>query len=190
MKPARLAIAGVALVLLFAAAGAEEAPRPPIQPQGGKAPHERWGRVVLSDGQEHAGLISTTPGKPIRIFDRKKSAYRDIAFDKIERIEQAPDREWFEREWRWLEGGNDEKVFTDRFYRAAEYRTELVLQSGERITGDAVAPIHVRVGDKRLAFELQKRAKSPEPALREELKPLVYIREVVLTDREPGPTPK
>ncbi len=65
-----------------------------------------------------------------------------------------------------------------------------MLQSGERITGDVVAPIYVRAGDKRLAFELRKRAKSPEPALREELEPIIYIKEVVLSDREPEPAPR
>lgn len=186
MKSTCLAILGVASVLLFAVARAEEAPRTPINPQRAKAAHERWGRIVLSDGQQYAGLSWTTPDKPIRIFDRKKGSYRDIPFDRIARVEQVPDREWLEREWRWLEGGNDEKVFTDRFYRVAEYRTELLLQTGEKITGDAAAPIYVRIGDKCFVFELQKRAKSIEPALREELKPLVYIKELTLIDREPG----
>jgi len=177
--------AGVLGAALLAGAARAEEPPSPFQSPSPKSAHKRWGCAILSDDTRVDGLVSTTPGKPIRIFDRKKSTYRDIAFAKIERVEQAPDREWLEQEWRWLEGGNDRKVFTNRFYRAAKYRTTLTLKSGEKIVGDVVAPIRVTAGKKRHLFELRKRVKSPQPAPKDELKPLAYLKTLVLTDTLP-----
>lgn len=177
----------IAGLLLAGQVLCEEAPPPPIRQQIKKSSHERWGYVVMSAGKRHDGLISTTPGKPVRIFDRKKSAYRDIKWKKIESIGQAVDEEWFEREWRWLEGGNDIKVYTDRYYRAAKLRTIILLKSGETITGDAVVPIYVKTGKKRRLLELHKRLKNPKPAAKKDLEPLVYIKKLVLTDKPPDP---
>ena len=179
MKPA---VIGVMLVLMTATAAAGEPPSPlaPVE----NAPGGRWGYAVLSDDSRLEGRISTTPGKPIRIFDRKKSAFRDVSFEKIQAIEQAPDREWLEQEWRWKESGSDEKVFTGRFYRAAEYRTTVTLATGEQITGDAVAPIVVKTGEGERLLGLHKRLKG-EFGRKEDLKPLVYIKKLVLTDQQP-----
>ena len=176
--------------LLAAFARAAEDPPPSIKPELKKAAHERWGYVITSDDQRLDGLVSTTPEKPIRIFDRKKSAYRDVKFEKIQSIEQAPDEEWLEQEWRWREGGSDEKVFTNRFYRAVKYRTVITLKSGETITGDAVAPIYVKTPEKRQLLELRKRQKSSAPAPKDELEPLMYMRKLVLTDEPPKPPEK
>jgi hypothetical protein len=162
-------------------------PPPPIRPQTRKAEHQRWGYVRLSDDRRHDGLVWTTRGKPVRIFDRKKSTYRDIKWRKIARIEQAPDEEWLEREWRWKEGGSDVKVYTDRYYRAAKYRTTLTLKSGEKIEGDVVIPVFVRTRKTLQRLELHKRFKSPKPQPKKELEPLVYVREIVFTDKEPEP---
>ncbi len=163
----------------------DEPPPPPVKRESPKAEHQRWGTVVLSDKTRIDGLISTTAGKPVRILDRKKNVYRDIKWKKIERLAQVPDEQWTEREWRWLEGGNDEKVYTGRAYAAAKYHTIITLKSGERIVGDVVAPIYVKAGKTLHRLELSKRAKSPKPVAEDELKPLVYIKQLVLTDKEP-----
>ena len=176
---AALILAGAAL------AGEEKDPAPPIKKEVKKSEHERWGYVVMSTKERYDGLVSTTRGKAIRIFDRKKSTYRDIKFKKIESIAQTPDKEWFEQEWRWAEGGNDAKVYTDRYYHAAKFRTVIVLKSGETITGDTVAPIYVKTEKKRRLLDLHKRFKSPKPAKKKELKPLTYIKKLVLTDKPP-----
>jgi hypothetical protein len=188
MKAAAITSFLALLWLAGAAAAAEPAPPAPIKPAGGdKAEHERWGYVILSSGERIDGLVSTTRAKPIRIFDRKKSSDRDIPWAKIESIEQIPDEEWFEQEWRWKEGGSDEKVFTDRYYGAAKYRTDLTLKDGEKIVGDAVAPVFVKAGEKRHLLTLYKRLKSEQPALKKDLPPLVYIKKLVLTDEPPKP---
>ncbi len=185
----RLLAATAIFAALFssgAARACEDAPPPsPIQSKKAKASFQRWGVVVMSDKTRYDGLVTTTPGKPIRILDRKKNVYRDIKWRKIRSIAQSPDREWAEQEWRWLEGGNDEKVFTGRFYAAAVYRTVITLMSGEKIVGDAVAPIYVKIGKKVHLLDLHKRFKSPKPVPKKELKPLVYIKSVVLTDKPP-----
>lgn len=163
----------------------EPPPGSPFAPKPEKRPHQRWGYVVMSDGTRHEGLVSTTAGRRLRILDRKKNAYRDLKWKKIERIGQTPEKQWLEREWRWKQAGSDEKVFTDRYYRAAKYRTTIVLKSGEKIVGDAVAPIYVQDDEKLHRLELHKRFKNPEPAPKEELKPLFYIKELALTDKPP-----
>ena len=186
VKTRRAALLWAAVVLAGAFdACAEEPPPSPIKRQAVAASHQRRGCVVLSTGKRLDGLVWTTRGKPIRIFDRKKSAYRDVKWEEIASIEQAPDEEWLEEEWRWLESGSDAKVFTGRFYRAAKYRTVIRLKSGEKITGDAVAPVYVKAGKKFHRLELHKRFKSPGPVPKKELKPLLYIKKLVLTDREP-----
>jgi len=181
------AMAAVFAAALFSngASACEDQPPPPVAQVVKQSAHERWGHVIMSDDTRYDGLISTTRSKPIRIFDRKKSTYRDIKFHKIESIRQAPDSEWFEREWRWLEGGNDVKVYTDRYYRAAKFRTVIVLKSSEEITGDVVAPVFVKTEKKRHLFDLHKRFKSPKPAPKKDLKPLSYIKKLVLTDKPP-----
>ncbi|MFH1731984.1 MAG: hypothetical protein ABIF82_10100 [Planctomycetota bacterium] len=169
-----------------AALAAEDQPPPsPIKRQTAKAAYQRWGYVVMSDKTRHDGLVYTTPGKRIRVLDRKKNVYCDIKWPRIESIAQIPDKEWTEQEWRWLEGGNDAKVFTDRYYAAAKYRTVITLKSGEKIVGDAVAPIYVKVENKLHRLELHKRSKSPKPLPKKDLQPLVYIKALMLTDKEP-----
>jgi len=169
-----------------AALAAEDQPPPsPIKRRTAKAAYQRWGCVVMSDKTRYDGLVYTTPGKRIRILDRKKNVYRDIKWQKIQSIAQIPDKEWTEQEWRWLEGGNDAKVFTGRYYAAAKYRTVITLESGEKIVGDAVAPIYVKVEKKLHRLELHKRLKSPKPLPKKDLKPLVHIKTLVLTDKEP-----
>lgn len=185
-----LAASTILLTFSLHASGAppqETTPPAAIRSSAPAASGSRWGYAILSDDTRHDGLVGTTRDKPIRIYDRAKSAFRDIAFDKIESIEQAPDRAWLEQEWRWREGGSDEKIFTGRFYRAAEFRTILHLKTGEQITGDAVAPILVKAGDTLFRLELHKRFKSDQPAPKDELKPLLYIRKLVLTDQPPQP---
>jgi hypothetical protein len=180
----------VSAVLCLAAVAAEavaceEVPTPPVRRERTKSDHQRWGFVDLSTGERLCGLISTTPNKRIRIFDRKKSSYRDLKWQKIARIEQHTDKVWVEREWRWMEGGNDTKVYTDRYYRAAKYRTTIELKSGEVIVGDTVIPIYVKTDDKLHRLELHKRFKNPKPARKDELPELLYIKRLILTDKPP-----
>jgi hypothetical protein len=179
------AAAVLAAATPIAGAGEDQPPPSPLRLKRDKPAFKRWGRVVFSDGKSRSGRLWTTPGKPIRIFDRKKSAYRDVKWNKIAQIEQKPDREWLEPEWRWKEGGSDVKVYTGRHYRAAKYRTTIRLKSGEKITGDAVAPIYLKEDRKLHRLELHKRFKSPKPAKKKDLEPLVYISKLVLTDKPP-----
>jgi hypothetical protein len=183
-------IAAAATVVAILAADAraceDEPPPPPIRRELVKRDHERWGFVELSTGERVDGLVSTTRNKRLRIYDRKKSGYRDLKWRKIARIEQRPDKVWLEREWRWKEGGSDKKVYTDRYYRAAKYRTTIELKSGEVIVGDAVVPIYVKTGEKRHRLELHKRFKNTKPARKDDLPELVYIRRLVLTDKPPA----
>jgi hypothetical protein len=172
----------LALVVQTALAVGGE-PESPIKQDRPKTDHHRWGYVVMSTDLRIDGLVWTTATKPIRIFDRKKSAFRDVKWKKIERIQQSPDKDWLEREWRWKEGGNDVKVYTDRYYRAAKFRTIITLKSGEKIVGDAVAPIYTATKKKLYRLELHKRFKSAKPAAKKELKPLLYIKNLVLTDK-------
>jgi len=187
VRPHSILLAALVLILLAGARAiaCEDVPPPPIERQTPKNSHQRWGYVVMSDDTRTDGLIWTTRGKPVRIFDRKKGAYRDVKWQKIESLAQVPAEQWLEREWRWLEGGNDQKVYTDRYYRVAKYGTEITLKTGERIVGECVAPIYVQAGKTRRLLELHKRFKSAAPATKKELKPLLYIRKLMLTDRPP-----
>ena len=178
-------IAPAIIFLILAASAVAAEPKPPIQ-DNSSAKSARWGRVEFSDGTSIEGKISTT-NKPIRILDDKKSTFRDIRFEKIAAIEQAVKEEWDEREWRWAESGNDEKIYTGRVYRAAEFTTAITLKSGEKITGLAVAPIRVQTKDKLHRLEIHERFKN-QPVPKDEIKPLVYIRRLTLMDEPPAET--
>ena len=178
----RVLIVTVAALVMGAALAAGGEPESPIKQDRPKSDHQRWGYLVMSTDLRIDGLVWTTATKPIRIFDRKKSGFRDVKWKKVQRIQQSPDKDWLEREWRWKEGGNDVKVYTDRYYRAAKFRTIITLKTGEKIVGDAVAPIFAATKKKLYRLELHKRFKSAKPATKKELKPLLYIRELMLTD--------
>lgn len=136
-------------------------------------------RLTLSDGTVLSGRVSTTPGKPIRVWDPQEKEYRDIPLHLIRSLTARVLWERQEDEWQFRESGSDIKVFTGQSYpaRETEYAVELV--NGQEVIGGIVAPLYLDCGKERRTVVLHKRAKGEIGQL---LKDLVYVRRVELGD--------
>jgi len=70
--------------------------------------------VMWSDGRKETGKLSFTRGVPLTVYDLKKKEWVDIEIADLVSLKAAPRAEKMDREWRWKDYGNDEKVYTGR----------------------------------------------------------------------------
>jgi len=136
----------------------------------------RKGTLTLSDGKSYTGDIFTTRDKRFRIYNRETKEYRDVDIRELAEIQVTPDEEHDEKDWRWKEGGSDEKVYTGKTYPWRLYCTTLVLQNGEKLAGDLAAPIYVLADGEKKDYILHKRDKGPVGM---KLSELLYVKKVV-----------
>ena len=165
----------VACLLWVGAALAEE-PASPLRKQAPKG--ERTGCVLLSTGEKLAGTITTTTGRPWRVFDRPSGKYADVDLAEVVRVDVAIEENTTEQVWRWKEAGSDEKVYTDQYYIWHKYLTTLELADGRKLTGDLQARVYVKTTEKKHDLDLHKRLKGPA-STKHKLVPPVYIKEIV-----------
>lgn len=116
-------------------------------------------KVTLSDGSIVAGSITTTPGKPIRIWVEEQHEYLDVPLEQVRRIEAIVLWERMEREWHFIASGSDVKEYTGRIYPARELQFTFTLDDGRKITGGTVAPLYVQVEKQQHLIVLPKRQK-------------------------------
>jgi hypothetical protein len=174
--------------------GSEAAPTPkadgdPAKPapgKGGEDPspfvgkkddkHVRRGVITLSNGEQVRGRVSTTRGKPLRVWEEKKKRYRDVPFFLVKSAAAEVVWERDEREWHFKESGSDTKEYSGNTYPARELRYTLTLLNGQTISGGVVAPLYVeRKDDDPATFVLHKRTKGE---VGETLADLVYVTRV------------
>ena len=141
--------------------------------------NERSGEVTLSDGKTVKGLISSTPDKPLRLWDEKASKYIDIPFHSIASMEAVVIWEREEPEWRFKESGSDIKIFTGKSYPAHELVYKVTLSNEQIIEGGIVAPVKIRQEAGIVSKVLHKRDKGN---VGQTLKDLVYIKKIVFAD--------
>jgi hypothetical protein len=169
--------------LLFAPAAAADEP-PALNPFG-KATAVREdavpGYCELSDGSLHIGQVYLTRDTRLKIYDEKVERQREVPLSAVRRIDGIVQKEWLEKEWRFKENANDEKVYTGRSYPAREYVHEITLQDGRTIRGPLSAIVYVQApgGGQAERFLLHKRDKG---AVGGDLKSLIYVRSVELGD--------
>ncbi len=160
-------------------AGEEEKtpPSPIVLVRSSGKEEKRSGRLILSNGKVYTGLIYTTPGKRLKIYDRKKKKVVEIGMQKVMKIEAIPEVEKVEPIWRWEEAASDVKVYTEEFYPWRKLVTTLYLKDKKSIAGDLSAPIYVlKEGEKKpKRFILHKRQKG---GIGKTLKELVYVRKI------------
>ena len=70
--------------------------------------------VTWSDGKKEMGKLSFTRGVPLTVYDLKKKEWVEIELADLAALEAFPRAEKMDREWRWKDYGNDEKVYTGR----------------------------------------------------------------------------
>lgn len=153
------------------------------------------GAVYLSDGTVIRGDVYLTRGHNLRIYDASREEYRDIPLRVVSEVTCHVELEWLEREWRFKENGNDEKIYTGRTYPARICTHEIKLTRGDVISGPLSAVVYVtpRVEPKQSASDPSAESKAQAPVRfllhkrdkgdpGEELKDLVYVKRIVLGD--------
>jgi len=165
----------------FSLCAGEEGEKPPPSPivrvKPGEYEGTRSGRLLLSNGKTFTGLIYTTPGKRLKIYDRKKKKVVEIDIRSVSKIEATPEVEKIEPVWRWKEAASDAKVYTGQFYPWRKLVTTIYLKNGKSITGDLAAPIYVlKEGEKKpKRFILHKRQKG---GVGKKLKELLFVKKI------------
>ena len=165
-------------------AAAEEEP-PALNPFGTKSKTRAdalSGYALLSDGSIFAGKVYLTRDIRLRIYDGQTQRQREIPLRVVQRVECKVKREWMEKEWRFLENANDEKVFTGREHQAREYLHTITLHDGRQITGPLSGVVYVDpyAGGETRKFLMHKRQKGP---LETSLKALTYLRKIELGEK-------
>lgn len=136
------------------------------------------GCIELSDGTKRPGRIYTTRAKRLKIYNLKRKIYEFVAVPACKRIEGVVEWERLDREWRFKEAGNTEKVYTGRAYPLRMHSWRLTLRNDHEILGHILGqPLYVVHDGKAERFILHKRDKGPKGA---KLEDLVYVRRVVL----------
>jgi hypothetical protein len=137
------------------------------------------GRVLLSDDRQLTGQVYLTRGARLKIYDAQTERQREVPLSEIQRIQAVVAGEWLEKEWRFRENANNEKVYTGRSYPVREYRHVLTLAGGQKLEGTLSAVLYVQAEGAASPTKLllHKRHKG-DPG--NSLEALVYVREVVL----------
>ena len=157
-------------------------PTSPFAEKRGKSANlVRRGVITLSNGERIPGRISTTLGKPLRVWDEADKEYRDIPFALVRQLEAEIVWERDQREWHFKESGSDIKEYTGKTYPARESRYKVTLVNGQTVTGGIVAPLHVETKTEPVTFVLHKRDKG---ATGETLDQLVYVKRVEFPEED------
>ena len=137
------------------------------------------GYAELSDETVYPGRLYLTRDARLRILDDQTQRRHEVPLSAVQRIECGVQREWMEKEWRFREAANDEKVYTGRAYPARQYVHRITLRDGRTLQGALSAIVYVQDSDteqtKRLL--LHKRQKGP---IETRLKSLVFVRTIEL----------
>ena len=152
------------------------------------APRERRrtdtipGFVELSDGTVHPGQIYLTRDARLKIFDVARNRAREVPLAAVRRIECSVKKEWTEKEWRFKENANDQKVYSGRSYPVREYSHSITLSDGRIIQGPLSAIIYVSDDHEQEPerFLLHERDKGHAGT---ELKSLIYVRVIELGEK-------
>jgi hypothetical protein len=180
------AASAIAIAAILYAAALFAAEPPALNPFGPPAPEGQTERddavpgcLELSDGSVHPGMIYLTRDMRLKIYDERLERQREVPLPAIKQIECKVKKEWLEKEWKFKETTNDEKILTGRSYPAREYLHTITLRSGRTITGPLAAIVYVQSSPSEEAerFLLNKRNKGEAGKT---LKSLVYVKRIKL----------
>ncbi len=89
--------------------------------------------VTWSDGRRETGKLSFTPGVPLTVYDLEGKEWVDVELADLASLVAVPREEKIDREWRWKDYGNDEKVYTGRERPRRWLDHALMLKGGEKM---------------------------------------------------------
>jgi hypothetical protein len=191
---ARLSALGVGLLLvgLGVAVVAGAADPPAINPFAknpaatGQRDDAVPGYLELSDGTIRCGRLYLTRDKRLQVRDTSAAEgerQREIPLQVVRQIDCKVKKEWMEKEWRFKELTQDQKLYTGKSYPTREYEHTITLRDGRQIKGDLSGIIYVVSGDDQAGeperFLFHKRQKGE---LGQTLKQLPYVKTVKLGD--------
>ncbi len=151
----------------------------PFGPRAAQRDDAVPGTLTLSTGVTHRGQIYLTRDARLQIQDETQGRVREVPLAAVSRIECRVVEEWLEREWRFLENANDQKVYTGRSYPARVYQHTIRLRDGRAITGPLSAIVYVQEAPDTapLKFLIHKRDKGPVGS---DLKSLQFVQTIEL----------
>lgn len=180
VRPAVLLNApAIALVISSLAAGVDPPALNPFGPADSARDDAVPGYLELSDGTVRVGRIYLTRDAKLKVFDDAWKRQREVPLAAVKGVDCGVDHEWLEKEWRFQENANDEKVYTGRSYPVREYAHRITLADGRVIRGPLSALVYVEPegGGGPEKFVLHKRDKGPIGA---GLGAPVYVRSIRL----------
>src|SRR4051812_22169322 len=93
------------------------------------------GTITLSDGSKLHGEITTTAGKPLRVYDEAAKQYIDVPMENVASIKASVVWERDEKEYQFKLSGSDEKVYSGKTYPARELSYTVVTTDGNKVSG-------------------------------------------------------
>jgi hypothetical protein len=136
------------------------------------------GYIELSDGSIYPGQIYLTRDKRLKISDDQLQRQREIPLNAVKQIDCTIKKEWLEKEWKFKELTQDEKMYTGRTYPTREYAHTITLNDGRTISGGLSAIVYVKSSEtKAVQFILNKRNKGE---IGQDLQSLVYVKSIKL----------
>ena len=147
---------------------------------GGAAGVERKdavpGYIELSNGLKVPGKIYTTRAKSLKIYNLRRERYEYVPVPALKRIEATVEWERMDKEWRFKEAGNPEKIYSGREYPVRKVAYTLTLRNDHQIYGHILGqPLYADHNGTVSRFILHDRDKGP---MGQTLADLVYIQRV------------
>ncbi len=118
-------------------AGAQEEGAP-VKPFGrtGKRRPERRAAVELSNRSPlRDPVVRARADLKLTVFVPAKKKHVEVDFAEIVRLQQTVLKQGMEKEWRWKEGGGNEKIYTGKAYPWRQYNIEITTVAGETLKG-------------------------------------------------------
>jgi len=134
------------------------------------------GYVELSTGLKVPGHICTTRAKRLKVYNIGRQVYEYVPVPALRSVEVVVEWEREEKQWRFKEAGNPEKVYTGKSYPVRSLAWRLTLRNGHEVVGHMLGePIYAEHNGRRERFILHQRDKGP---LETTLTDLVYVRRI------------
>jgi len=161
---------------------AQKPERPATNPFGTAGGFNRQdavpGYLELSSGLKVPGYIFTTRAARLKIYNLDREIYEYVPVPALKSIDTEIEWERMDKEWRFKEAGNPEKIYSGREYPVRKVCYTLTLLNDHKIRGHILGqPLYVAHNDKAERFLLHDRDKG---AMGQTLADIPYIKHVEL----------
>ena len=136
------------------------------------------GYIQLSTDLKVPGYIYTTRAARLKVYNLDREVWEFVPVPALKSIDATLEWERMDKEWRFKEAGNPEKVYSGRECPVRKVQYVLTLLNDHKIRGHILGqPLYVGRDDKADRFLLNDRSKG---AMGETLDSLKYIKHVEL----------